>query len=78
MRLRCSSGLQEFAHLMLDDIAVLLRRSTSTPYTLAGGKEQLVQTAAVHLSLRATTDVDAQVADVQGVRTDHRGRCRRR
>jgi AcrR family transcriptional regulator len=57
-----------FAHLTLEDIAARLRCSKSTLYTLAGSKEQLVRTAAVHFFRRATEQVEGEIAAVRGAR----------
>ncbi|TPG35168.1 TetR/AcrR family transcriptional regulator [Mycolicibacterium hodleri] len=54
-----------FSHLTLDDIAARLRCSKSTLYTLAASKDELVKRVTVHFFTRATTAVEAALAQTE-------------
>ncbi|MCF8571033.1 TetR/AcrR family transcriptional regulator [Gordonia sp. HY002] len=57
-----------FVQFTLDEMAGRLRCSKSTLYTLADSKEQLVRSATVHFFRRATDEVEARIAPVDGAR----------
>ncbi|WP_395309054.1 TetR/AcrR family transcriptional regulator [Mycobacterium sp. AMU20-3851] len=57
-----------FSHLTLDEIAARLRCSKSTLYTLATSKDELVRRVTVYFFKRATTGVEASLAQAGGAR----------
>ena len=57
-----------FSRLTLDEIAARLRCSKSTLYTLAASKDELVRRVTVHFFKRATTAVEATVAQTANPR----------
>ncbi len=57
-----------FSHLTLDEIAARLRCSKSTLYTLATSKDELVRRVTVYFFKRATTAVEATLAQAGNAR----------